>query len=301
VGRIHVAVKAFNDHLAQARREMLADLKSVSDGQSDRFDKAVRELRDLDPSSALGQAVSKLEKGLHDLTVAVAATSGGAAERERGTAKGLSFESSVAAAIAEIAVIHGDRADATGRQQGVAMSTSRLSERGDITVHVSDTTRIVVESMDRARVTAADVQREVREAMENRTAAAGLAVVSSPSVAVMCGQPLQMLSDDIMAVVLDKADNNRLPLQLAYLLARRTALAAEDEACRFDIGRVRDAVDHLNAQLARFRRLKTELGNIGRSQAAASSTLDEFERELRTAVRRLVEAIEEAGGQLDGE
>ena len=157
-----------------------------------------RTSRELDPASGIGGALGRIETMLREQNALLAANRAAASEYERISAKGLDYEELVAQVIADIAVVHGDRAERSGADAGLRfVARSDLAKRGDVTVWLGDDPAVVVEVKDSARVTATVMQRELDAAMENRGARAGIAVISTNRSSLMCGQPLISLRTDI--------------------------------------------------------------------------------------------------------
>jgi hypothetical protein len=219
---VRALVRDFEEQLRDVRTTRAEDLGRSAAHQTSVISRALREMRDLDPGSALGSAVARIEEQLSALTGAVAASQATAAERRRGAAKGADYETLVAMQVAAIAAVFGDVAEQTGARPRVMLAEKARAKRGDITVTVSASVRIVVEAMDRqaSELSQATVVAELRAALANRNAQAAIAVLAGAGTALMCGQPLQLLGPELWAVVLERDAPDPLALQVAYRLAR---------------------------------------------------------------------------------
>ena len=169
------------------------------------------DFRELDPASGIGGALGRIETMLREQNALLAANRAAASEYERISAKGLDYEELVAQVIADIAVVHGDRAERSGADAGLRRGEKRLAKRGDVTVWLGDDPAVVVEVKDSARVTATVMQRELSAAMENRGARAGIAVISTNRSSLMWGRPDPPLRTDMWAVHLPKDRPDPLP------------------------------------------------------------------------------------------
>jgi hypothetical protein len=294
IAKMQSVTKHIDEMLTAVRKGIGEELTKTTERQAESITKALREMRDLDPSSAIGGAFARMEKGLADLNAVVAANQGANAERQRGTAKGAKYEEQVAAAVAEIAAVYGDRAEQTGTQAGRVLDMKKASLRGDVTVFIEDEPGIVFEAMDRekGKLSKKLVQEELGEAMQNRAAPVAIAVISTTEGTLMCGQPLQVLSRDAWAVHLCKEHPSLLPLQLAYRLARVASQATKSEQPEVDFDKLRAGVEEINRKLVTLNDVRTQLTNIGGAQEKAYASLAQFEREMREGIIRLLTTLE---------
>jgi len=250
--KLKVVVKQIDELLATTRRTIAEDLAPTAKEQSDNVGRALKDMRDLDPSSALGRALSQLETRMVELTSAVAASQRVASERQRGTAKGADYEDLVAFEVATIASAYGDRVERTGSHAGHAMGKKGASLRGDVSCWIDDDIGLVIEAMDRdkSRLTHKLLRTELDGAMENRGALAAVALMTSAEGSLMCGQPLQVLGPNMWAVYLPRDASSLIPLQVAYRLAREAArAAAATEAAGLDVEVLKVGIEELNRKL----------------------------------------------------
>ena len=178
------------------------------------------------------------------------------AERERGTAKGRSFEEQVAAAVDAIALAQGDVAEAVG---DVKEATGKT---GDIIVSLDATAgpargRIVVEAKDR-RLSTPGALSELDEAMSARCADFAVLVVPTADEVPARLEPLREYNGDKLVVALDP-DAGTLPLELGYRLARARVLMKRADGDGIDAGAVRDTVERALGALTEERRVKLHL------------------------------------------
>jgi len=294
VSKMQSATKHLDEMLAAVRKAIGEELTRTTERQAESINKVVREMRDLDPASAIGGAFARLEKGVAELNAALATSQAVSIERQRGTAKGIDFEVLVACSVAQIAGVFGDRAEQTGTQPGRLLDKKKPSLRGDVTIFVQDEPGIVVEAMDREKGKLTDklVYAELSEAMQNRSAPAAIAVISTTDGTLMCGRPLVLLRRDMWAVHLSKDVPNLLPLQLAYQLARAMCQAAKSDQPHVDFDQLRAAVDEINRKLVALNDVRTQISNIGGAQQNAYAGLAQFEREMREGIIRLLSTLE---------
>jgi hypothetical protein len=232
-------------------RNPLADFKSA----------AVRSINEAASRSdatqrALLQKLGELQKELQALRDEKDKLEEVEAERERGTAKGRSFEEAVFEAVDRIALAQGDDAEAVG---DVREATGKV---GDIVVSLDGCNgpargRIVVEAKDR-RLSKPGALAELDKAMAERSADFAVLVVPTEDELPAKLEPLREYNGDKLVVALDP-DSGTLALELGYRLARARVLMKRSDADGIDAGALRSTVERALAALADERRVKNQL------------------------------------------
>jgi hypothetical protein len=207
------------------------------------------------------------------------------AERERGTAKGRSFEEQVAAAVDAIALAQGDVAEAVG---DVKEATGKT---GDVVVSLDAGAgpargRIVVEAKDR-RLSTPGALSELDQAMAARCADFAVLVVPTTEEVPARLEPLREYNGDKLVVALDP-DAGPLPLELGYRLARARVLMKRADGEGIDAGAVRATVERALAALTEERRIKLHLTG---SKTGIDRAYDLVE-EMGARVRALLDEID---------
>ena len=178
------------------------------------------------------------------------------AERERGTAKGRTFEEWVFEAVDRIAVSQGDTAEAVG---DIREATGKV---GDVVVALDGSNgpargRIVVEAKDR-RLSKPAALGELDKALAERSADFGVMVVPTAEELPAKLEPLREYNGDKLVVALDP-ESGTLPLELAYRLARARVLMKRSDGDGIDAGALRDTVERALAALTEERKIKQQL------------------------------------------
>ena len=179
-----------------------------------------------------------------------------AAEAERGTAKGRSYEEEVAAAIDALALPLGDDSAAVG---DVKESTGKV---GDVVVaigagHGPTQGRIVFEAKN-SRLSRPEAVRQLDEARRERNADYAVLVVPSEEKVPARMHALREYNGDKLIVAYD-ADEGPLALQVAYALARARVLMARGGAEGVDGAAVADIVERAVSELEEVRRIRQQL------------------------------------------
>jgi hypothetical protein len=211
------------------------------------------------------------------------------AERERGTAKGRSFEEAVFEAVDRIAQAQGDDAEAVGDRPE---ATGKV---GDIVVGLDGCNgpargRIVFEAKDR-RLSKPAALAELDKAMAERSADFAVLVVPTEDEVPAKLEPLREYNGDKLVVALDP-DAGTLPLELGYRLARARVMMRRSDADGIDAGELRTAIERSLGALADERKVKQQLtgakGNIERAYGlveAMAARVREHLDEIDTLVR----------------
>jgi uncharacterized protein DUF2130 len=239
----------------------------------------IRELRQAHTTQqALLDRMGDLEKQLQRLHDEKEKLEEIEAERERGTAKGRTFEELVAETVEAIALPQGDDAEAVGDVKGATGRT------GDVLVAVdgcngSPRGRIVFEAKT-ARLSRRAALDELDEALRERDADYAVLVVSNEEKVPARMQTLREWGGDKMVVSLDP-DGSTLGLELAYRLARARVLMARSGGDGLDAGAVRGTVERAVTAMEDVRKVKSQLTGAKTSIDNAYDVLEAMAERVR--------------------
>lgn len=208
-----------------------------------------------------------------------------AAEQERGTAKGRTYEEAVCAALEEIAAAQGDDCEATGEVAGATGKT------GDVVVEIEASRgpargRIVFEAKDR-RLGRRAALEELDAAIENRDADFAVLVVPTEEELPAGTRPLREVGGNKLLVVHESDDPSSITLEVAYSLARARVTMTREEGEGVDAAAVREGLESALTQLDAVRKVKAELTRVTKHSDGAREALEAME----TAVRSHLEGI----------
>jgi hypothetical protein len=200
------------------------------------------------------------------------------AERERGTAKGRTFEESVFEAVDAIAAAQGDDAEAVG---DVTEATGKV---GDIVVSLDACNgpargRIVIEAKDR-RLSRPGALAELDKAMAERSADFAVLVVPTEEEVPAKLEALREYNGDKLVVALDP-DAGGLPLELGYRLARARVLMKRSDADGIDAGALRSTIERALAALTDERKIKQQLTGAKRNVEGAYGLVEAMAARVR--------------------
>jgi hypothetical protein len=258
---------------AADERNPLADFKSA----------AVREIQQAASRSdntqrVLLEKLAELQKELQGLRSEKEKIEEVEAERERGTAKGRTFEESVFEAVDAIAAAQGDDAEAVG---DVTEATGKV---GDIVVSLDACNgpargRIVIEAKDR-RLSRPGALAELDKAMAERSADFAVLVVPTEEEVPAKLEALREYNGDKLVVALDP-DAGGLPLELGYRLARARVLMKRSDADGIDAGALRSTIERALAALTDERKIKQQLTGAKRNVEGAYGLVEAMAARVR--------------------
>jgi hypothetical protein len=231
----------------------------------------------------LGELQKKVEVELAKLTTT--------RERDaRTTAHGNAFEAALLRWLEQRAIAQGDVFEATGQTTGVI----RNCKKGDAVVELGPQqraagARIVVEAKEEAGFTLARARAELEEARKNRSASAGVFVLSARSAPA--GWPVfHALGEDVFAVwdLEDPASDVRLEAALAVARALATRGRGE-QAAQVDLEAFERAIRDVEKQLQGLDEIQTSAGTI----ESGASRIKERARILRGHLVKAIERLDE--------
>jgi hypothetical protein len=267
--------------------------------QTHLISRATDAIQSMDDQHPLMQRMARFEQGLAQMDTRLASAQARASERARGPAIGEDYETMVANEVAAVAAIFGDQIERTGRQDGNGTSARSASRKGDITCTIStdlvaEPVRVVIEAMHRGKkeLTVSDVCRELDSAMRNRGARTAIAVVSGADNNLMNNQPIAHFGTGRYgACLMTDGSYGAWPLHMIYRLARHQAIATARGKRSFDREVLRRGIAEINETMGLLADHRAQVESIGKFQIKAVTSLDEFERRLRTTVDRIADQL----------
>ncbi|MEA2480683.1 MAG: hypothetical protein QOJ07_2605 [Thermoleophilaceae bacterium] len=288
--------------MTRSREDLLKQFSSA-DGQNPLADFKAHTLRQLEAGEkrqhetmrALYGKLGEMQRELQALRDEREKLEEVAAERERGTAKGREFEELVVEALDTIAVAQGDDCDAVGDVSG------SIGRTGDVVVeldacHGPARGRIVWEAKDR-RLSKPKALEELDRAIAQRDADFAVLVVPSDEEVPARLHALREYNGDKLIVVWDPESESRLPLEVAYSLARARVLMAKSEAEGIDGSAVRDTVERALAAMDEVRKVKSSLTGAKTQIDRAAAVIDAMSDRVRDHLRAIDDIVAAASGE----
>jgi hypothetical protein len=269
--------------LADFKAMAAAMMKQAADRQSEQLLAMTRRLEEMRVEVA---SLRAQREGLEQLE----------AERERGTAKGRSYEELVFEAVDRIALAQGDAGEAVG---DLAEGTRKT---GDIVVGIDGCAgpargRIVFEAKDR-QLSRPKALEELDRALRVRSADYAILVVPSEDEVPARLQPLREYNGDKLIVAYDPDDASPLALQVAYSLARARVLMSRGATEGVDVAAISDTVARAVAAMEDVRRVKQQLTGARTQIDKAAEVVETMAARVRDHLAE-IEALTRVGADPD--
>lgn len=225
------------------------------------------------------------------------------AERERGTAKGRTFEDLVVEAVDRIASLQGDDCDGVGDLRG---ATGRA---GDIVVSLDacngPARGTIVFEVKTGKLSKPDALRELDKAMEDRTADFAVLVVPNEAKVPARMRQLREYNGDKLIVTFDPDSEGTIGLEVAYSLARARVLMSRSEGDGIDANAVRYSVERALNSMEMVQRIKSQLtgtqNQIGKVKDTIDDMADSVREHLRNVDRLVLEGSPDVAGDVEAE
>jgi hypothetical protein len=268
--------------LAGFQNAHLASTKQIADRQAEHLLAMAEKLE------AMKLQISELRSEKHKLAEI-------AAVADKGTAKGRTYEEAVALAIDAIASAQGDDCEAVGDVRGEG------GRKGDVVVAIDACAgpargRIVFEAKN-SQLSRNRALAELDEALETRGADFAIFVVPSEDKLPARTRPLREFNGDKMFVVYDVDEDARLPLEVAYALARARVLMNRGDDETVDPAAVRAEVERALGAMENVRRIKAQLTNASGSIDESRRILESMAADVRSHLTAIEQLLAAAGAR----
>ena len=215
-----------------------------------------------------------------------------AAEAERGTAKGRTYEEAVFEALDAVAGAQGDDCDAVGDVKGVG------GKKGDVVIAIDACAgpsrgRIVFEAKN-SRKSKKDALADLDAAMEHRDADYGVFVVPAEEKLPARTPELREFNGDKLFVVFDPDEGSRTALELAYRLARARVLMTRSEAAGVDTAAIATEVERALGAMEDVRRVKSQLTQATTYIAEATKIVESMAGTVRGHLGQIDDLLRDA-------
>ena len=218
-------------------------------------------------------------------------------ERERGTAKGRTYEEAVAEAVDRAAALLGDVCDPVGDEPGTG------GKKGDVLVGIEgasgpDRGRIVFEAKDK-RLSKPEFYSDLDESMKQRDADYAVLVVPGPEDVPAKLHSLREYQGDKMVAIFDPELGSTLELEFAYRVARMRVTAAREGSDEIDAAAVRATVARAVTAMDDVRKVKSQLTQAQNGIGGAKELLDVVEGRVRAELDQVDAALAAANDQAE--
>lgn len=300
-GSVQKEIDALVSEALEQQRLKIAQLFSAEDGANPLTDfkaAVVRGFKALDErqqneGEANRKRIEALQRELIELRERTDADERVAAEAERGTAKGFTFEERVHEAVERIAAARGDCASHTGAEgaEGGGKKGDTLIELGAADGPACG--RIVFEAKDK-KLSKNAAWAELNGGMAARAASFGVLVVAGEDRIPSGREQLTEYEGNKLIVAVDRDEPDSLTLELAYRLAAARVLMARDRELDVDAVAVRDITAEAITLLKQAQAIRSILTGIKTSSDKARANLDAMIASLQEKLDRIDALVAEA-------
>ncbi|HEX8122078.1 MAG TPA: hypothetical protein VF549_12505 [Solirubrobacteraceae bacterium] len=222
-----------------------------------------------------------------------------AAEADRGTAKGRTYEEAVFDALDAISSGQGDDCDAVGDVKGVG------GKKGDVVVAIDACAgpprgRIVFEAKN-SRLSKKQALADLDDAIATRDADYGIFVVPTEDKLPSKTPELREFNGNKLFVVFDPEDGSRTALELGYKLARARVLMARSEAAGVDTSAIATEVERALGSMEDVRRVKSQLSQAKTSIDQATAIVEGLATNVRGHLGQIDALLREGDATADDE
>jgi len=275
--------------LQESRQDLLRQF-SAEDGHNPLagFQSAVvREMKmSREGHDALLERVTGLQGEIRLLAGSREAAAELAAERERGTDKGRTFEQHAFEVIEALADARGDVAHHVGDERSASGG-----KKGDIVIELDAASgrargRIALDAKDE-KLSKNEAWKVLNASLEERDASFAILVVASEEKVPAGRESLQEYEGNKMIVTLDKETLDPTPIMLAYRYARCRCLMTQEAELKLDAAGVKAAADEALEALRDAQRIRSSLTGATNSVEAARKALDAMVTRTQSALARI--------------
>lgn len=281
LNRVQEAVLAATREANHQSTKSLRDVLSVSTGDGPLAQLRETIVREVSaPFVGLTDSLAKVDKFL-------TAEAAKRDESRKGTRQGIEFEEALAQTLAELCEVTGDVLTHTGNDPGPSGAKT-----GDYVVEIQATTgeyaRAVIECKKRAKLSIAQMRKELDDAADNRDAVVAVMIVSSERNAPH-DMPFWRLAKHRYVVVYDDESRDALALRLAFQQARSDALGTLSDRGAID----GIDIEGLVARLADARTLLQHLAQIQGGVTKGRTALDLIKQNATTMRAELQSCLDD--------
>jgi hypothetical protein len=293
-GTVQAQIKELLDRSAESQREAISRQFSAQDGSNPLFDfkdAVVREVQGLKAAHERQREEDRRKLGaMSEELVALRERLGAKEEideeRERGTAKGRTFEDRVHLAIEQLAEGRGDAAFHVGDERGKGGT-----KKGDTVVELdaaggSCATRIVFEAKDK-KLSKRAAWDELNDAMAEREADFAILVVAGEDHVPAGREQLHEYEGNKLIVAVDPDEPDGLGLDLAYRYARCRLVLLREGETEMDAPAVRSAAEEALSSLRQAQSIKLALKKAEGGVDEARTGLEQMAAEVKLRLERI--------------
>ena len=299
-GNINYVEKAFNnldEKMSQKLESAFGEDGKFSGVLKNHFGEDGMIIKELfDPNrdgSPLHSLRSDLEKHLSEIRDKLGIRATEEEFIEKSTQKGFDFEDECEKKLGWIADIHSDKLERTGNEAGRISK----SKKGDFVLTLGDVDKkIVFEMKNRDSLGLPEIQKELKEAMENRGAEYGIYVVKKKSALPQCVGWFNEYNNNQLVCAVENDDGDSLIdgeiIHIAYKWARAKLRIESVKEKTLDPTFIVGKAEEVKKKIGDMKKIKTQCTSIEKSSKAIRDTAQDTETEIKKELDEIIESLE---------
>ena len=232
-----------------------------------------------------------LEKNLDEIREKLGINAAIEEEADRGTKKGADFEKLCQEKLVSIAKNHTDKLEHTGDIRG------NLSKKGDFVMTLGDTgKRIVFEMKNQATISLLEIQKEMDEAIENRSADYGIFVAKNKdSLPGEVGWFAEYDGKHLVCAVQNYNEDSLIDVEIidiAYKWARARLRLESSNTGKLEPSFILDKTKVIQNKLAEFRKIKIQCTSIENSAKTIKDTIEDMKTAIQVELDEIIQSLD---------
>ncbi len=212
---------------------------------------------------------------------------------EKSTQKGFDFEEQCEKKLEWVAKIHSDKLERTGKEYG------KLSKNktGDFVLTLGDIgKKMVFEMKTKGRLGLSEIQKELKEAMENREAEYGIYVVKSKkSLPESIGWFNEYDGNQLVCAIENDEGDSLIDgeiIHIAYKWARARLRIESTKEKKLDPSFIIEKAGEIQKKIGDMKKIKTQCTNIEKSAGTIKDTAKNTETEIKKDLEEIIESLD---------
>jgi len=211
---------------------------------------------------------------------------------EKSTLKGFDFEEQCEKKLQWIARIHSDKLEKTGTTVGKITS----SKKGDFVLTLGDIgKKIVFEMKNMSNIPQKYIQKELKEAIENREADYGIFVAKNKdSLPETVGWFNEYDGNHLVCAIQNNEGEAMIDgeiIHIAYKWARARLRLENTKEKKLDASLIMEKISEIQQKIGDLRKIKRECSNIDKSTESIRVTTKDTEKEIKKQLEEIVDSL----------
>lgn len=234
----------------------------------------------------------ELNGSLHEIKEKIGINEAVEEEKEKGTKKGFDFEDWCETKLEWIANVHSDILERTGHIPG------RLapSKKGDFVITIADINKkIVFEMKNKDDIGLKGIQKELKEAMENRGADYGIFVSKNKdNLPKMAGWFNEYDGNHLVCAIENKEGESMIDgeiIHIAYKWARAKLCLEDSSGKKLDPTFIKEKSGEIETKIKELRNIKSQCTKIENSTKIIRETAEETESAVKKDLEDIIKSL----------